>query len=48
MLKKIAPRNVTIFFMLKLLDPANQVDPFYKVKTYISKIVAFRGQFLKI
>jgi hypothetical protein len=32
----------------KLLNPANQVDPFYIAKPDISKIVAFKGAILKI
>jgi hypothetical protein len=31
----------------KLINPANQRDPFYIAKTDISKIVAFRGAILK-
>jgi hypothetical protein len=31
----------------KLLNPANEVDPFYIVKTNISKILAFLGTIKK-
>jgi hypothetical protein len=32
----------------KLLNPANQVDPFYIAKSDISKILAFEGDVIPI